>query len=65
MIEVLSVENMRESDKATIMAGTPSRELMWRAALGIYEAMGEVLEKTKKTLIIAGTGNNAGDGKTI
>ena len=65
MIEVLSVENMRESDKAAIMAGTPSRELMWRAALGIYEAMVEVLEKTTKTLIVAGTGNNAGDGYAL
>ncbi len=65
MKEVLSVENMRESDRATIEAGTPSRELMWRAALGIYEAMKENLDKTKKALIVAGTGNNAGDGYAL
>ena len=65
MIEVLSVENMRESDKAAINAGTPSRELMWRAALGIYEQMSEILDATKKTLIVAGTGNNAGDGYAL
>ena len=65
MIEVLSVENMRESDKATIVAGTSSRELMWRAALGIYEAMGEVLTKAHTPLIVAGTGNTAGDGYAL
>ena len=65
MKEVLSVENMRESDKATIDAGTPSRELMYRAALGIFNSMSDVLDKSKKTLIVTGTGNNAGDGYAL
>lgn len=56
---------MRESDQAAINGGTPSRTLMYRAALGIYEAMCEILDKTKKTLIVAGTGNNAGDGYAL
>ena len=31
MIRILSVENMRKSDAAAIAAGTPGRELMFRA----------------------------------
>ena len=39
MTEVLSVQNMRLSDKATIEGGTPSLTLMPRAAEGIYNAI--------------------------
>ncbi len=65
MIEVLSVENMRKSDQSTINGGVPSRTLMWRASMGIYEAMGDALDKTKKILVVVGTGNNAGDGYAL
>ena len=65
MIEVLSVENMRKSDDEAISGGTPSRELMYRAARGIFDAMGGILDKSKKTLIVCGTGNNAGDGYAL
>lgn len=61
MIRILSVENMRASDRATIEKGTSGKELMQRAAKGIYDA---VYSKRGwgKTLIVCGCGNNAGDG---
>ena len=65
MIEVLSVENMRISDAEAISGGTPSRTLMYRAALGIFREMSEILDTEKKTLIVCGTGNNAGDGYAL
>lgn len=61
MLPILNVKTMQESDRATIAGGTPSRELMLRAAKGILESftwMG-------KTLIVCGTGNNAGDGYAL
>ena len=34
----VSVEKMREADRYTIASGTPSRELMRRAAQGVFDA---------------------------
>ena len=56
MLPIVDVKTMQESDRATIASGTSSRELMLRAAKGIFESytwMG-------KTLIVCGVGNNAG-----
>ena len=58
MLPIISVKTMQESDRATIASGTPSRELMLRAAKGIFESY----TWTGKTLIVCGVGNNAGDG---
>ncbi|MBR4702516.1 MAG: NAD(P)H-hydrate dehydratase [Oscillospiraceae bacterium] len=61
MKKVLTVEAMRRADADTIAAGTPGRELMARAARGIYESwpwQGE-------TAILCGSGNNAGDGYAL
>ncbi|MBP5311101.1 MAG: NAD(P)H-hydrate dehydratase [Lachnospiraceae bacterium] len=61
MIDVLSVENMRESDAATIATKIPSKELMMRAAKGIFDSV-----KWKGPVaIICGSGNNAGDGYAL
>ena len=62
MQEILSVENMRKSDEYTIKNVISSKELMYRAALGIYNNM--MLDKfsSPKILVACGTGNNAGDG---
>ncbi len=57
--EVVSVQEMRERDQATIAAGTPGKELMARAARGIYEAYGSWQDGT---VILTGSGNNGGDG---
>jgi len=70
MKRVLSVNNMRISDAATIDSGVPGRELMMRAAKGIYNSIyGEAgrvpLRDGLKTLILCGTGNNAGDGYAL
>ena len=61
MIEILSVDNMRRSDAATIAAGTPGRELMLRASQGIFEAV----EWKGPVAIVCGSGNNAGDGYAL
>ena len=62
MIQLLSVADMRESDKRTIANGIPSKELMFRA--------GEAIFNNIKTLpspiaIVCGNGNNAGDGYVL
>lgn len=61
MIKVLSVENMRASDRATIQGGTSGRELMMRAAEGIYDAVSQC-GRGRRVLVVCGKGNNAGDG---
>lgn len=61
MIPVLSVKNMRESDRATIEGGIASATLMYRAASGIYDAIEDRIQ-WEKALIVCGSGNNAGDG---
>ena len=65
MKEILSVENMRKSDEATITGGVLSRDLMYRAALGIYNSLPLDKFSFPKILIVCGTGNNAGDGYAL
>ena len=61
MIPILRVENMRKSDAATIAAGVPGRELMRRAAAGIFSAA----EWRAPVAVVCGSGNNAGDGYAL
>ena len=61
---VISVEEMREADKYTIEKGTPSKELMQRAAQGIFDAYDPGWSH-KRTLIVCGSGNNGGDGYAL
>ncbi len=61
MIRILSVENMRKSDAATIAAGTPGRELMLRAGRAIFDSV----NWKPPVAILCGSGNNAGDGYVI
>lgn len=65
MIEVLSTKNMRASDKHTIENKTPSLVLMKNAAMGIYKNIPFDKFECPKTLIVCGTGNNAGDGYAL
>ncbi len=58
----ISVQTMRESDAYTIRHGTPGRELMRRAAQGVYDS---VHWTGKKTAILCGSGNNGGDGYAL
>lgn len=61
MINIVSVDIMRKSDYKTIEAGTPSLELMRRAALSIYKSH----KYEDKIAIISGNGNNGGDGLSL
>ena len=58
---VVTVENMRLSDAQTIENRVPSRELMRRAAQGIFDAVKFV----GKVAIVCGSGNNGGDGYAL
>ena len=55
---VVDVATMRQSDAETIRGGVSGRELMARAAKGIFESYGF----RGPTAIVCGYGNNAGDG---
>lgn len=61
---VVSVEEMRAADKYTIEKGTPSKELMRRAAQGIFDAVDPYWSE-KKILVVCGSGNNGGDGYSL
>ena len=61
MKPVITVQNMRESDAYTIREFVPSKELMYRAAMGVYLAA-----EWKGTIgILVGAGNNGGDGYAL
>lgn len=59
----VSVSAMREADRRTIENGTPSLELMRRAAQGVFEAYESW--SGKAVLILCGGGNNGGDGYAL
>ncbi len=54
---------MRKSDAYTIEHFVPSKELMYRAAKGVYDSYHEW--KDKKIAIVVGGGNNGGDGYAL
>ena len=58
MLECITVENMRRSDALTIEKYVPSLELMYRAAMGVFQAA----KWHGKVAIVVGSGNNGGDG---
>ena len=60
--QAISVRQMRDSDAYTIEHFIPSRELMYRAARGVFEA---VSWEGRKVAIVAGSGNNGGDGYAL
>ncbi len=61
MIPVVSVETMRNSDKAEIERGASGKTLMMRAGKAIANAV----DFHGKIAIVCGTGNNAGDGYVL
>lgn len=61
MIKVLSNENMRKSDAYTIETKISSKELMYKAGLGVYNS----INWHGKIAIVCGFGNNAGDGYVL
>ena len=63
MASAVSVAVMREADRQTIAKGTPSRELMRRAAQGVFDAYDDW--KDKFVTVFCGPGNNGGDGYAL
>lgn len=61
--KVISVDLMRRSDAYTIENYVPSKELMYRAADGVYKAYDGW--QGKKIAIVVGGGNNGGDGYAL
>ncbi|MBQ1229558.1 MAG: NAD(P)H-hydrate dehydratase [Clostridia bacterium] len=61
MQTVVDVKTMRESDAAAIRGGVPSRDLMYRAGVGVFQSY----PWHGKTAIVCGSGNNAGDGYVL
>ena len=60
---IVSVEQMRRSDAYTIENFIPSKELMYRAANGVFESF--MSWENKKIAIVVGGGNNGGDGYAL
>lgn len=58
MMDCISVENMRISDRLTIADYVPGLELMHRASVGAFRAT----DWTGPVAIVVGSGNNGGDG---
>jgi hydroxyethylthiazole kinase-like uncharacterized protein yjeF len=63
-MRLVTAEEMRRLDRATIEAGTPGETLMERAGAGVAETIerryGPCLGL--RVLVLCGTGNNGGDG---
>ena len=60
---IISVELMRKSDAYTIENFVPSKELMYRAANGVFKSF--MSWDNKKIAIVVGGGNNGGDGYAL
>ena len=60
---IISVDQMRKSDAYTIEHFVSGRELMYRAAMGVYESYDGW--QNKKVAIVCGGGNNGGDGYAL
>lgn len=61
MIEVLSVENMKKSERAVIEGGVPGYDLMERAGKAVFDAV----DWKEPVAVVCGVGSNAGDGYVI
>ncbi|MEO9640873.1 MAG: NAD(P)H-hydrate dehydratase [Lentilitoribacter sp.] len=62
MGELLTPEQMSKADALTIESGIAGIELMRRAGAFIFEVLHQHFPKVKTVLVVAGVGNNGGDG---
>ena len=60
MIELLTTAEMAEADRATIAGGTPGIDLMENAGHAVADAA--AAEQGMRAVVVAGLGNNGGDG---
>ena len=60
---IISVDRMRRSDAYTIANFVPGKELMYRAAFGVYQACDGW--RGRRIGILVGGGNNGGDGYAL
>lgn len=60
-LELLTPEEMARADALAVSAGTPSYALMQRAGAAVAEAAQD-MAPTGEILVVAGPGNNGGDG---
>jgi NAD(P)H-hydrate epimerase len=65
-MRILSAEEARAQDAKTIAAGTPGLVLMKRAAAGVAREVARAIarrpERAGRVVVLAGPGNNGGDG---
>jgi len=62
LIELLTPDEMGRADRLTIAAGTPGIALMERAGLAVADAVATRHRLGTRVLVLAGPGNNGGDG---
>lgn len=62
MIELISPEEMAEVDAAAIAGGVPGYQLMEAAGAAVADAAAGFWPEARRILVIAGPGNNGGDG---
>ncbi len=62
MHELLSPAEMTRADRITIDAGTPGIQLMERAGRAVADAVAFAHPLGSRVLVVAGPGNNGGDG---
>lgn len=62
-MRLVTIEEMRELEQATMRAGTSEAALMERAGTAVAEALAAWLPRTegRRVLVLAGKGNNGGD----
>ena len=62
MIELLTTAEMNEADRLAIAGGTAGIELMERAGRAVADCVALRHPSGAKIAVVAGTGNNGGDG---
>jgi ADP-dependent NAD(P)H-hydrate dehydratase / NAD(P)H-hydrate epimerase len=62
MIELLTNSEMADADRRTIASGVPGIRLMERAGEAVADAIGARFRAGSRIIVVAGPGNNGGDG---
>src|ERR1700733_12426450 len=62
MIELLTNDEMAQADRRTIAAGTPGTALMEKAGAAVARAVLRRHPPGSRVAVVAGPGNNGGDG---